>query len=151
SHPGRWAQGQVDGARRADDRGRTRHQTPNHVDAECGRQCATTLGVDRREGRVDNRLRRAVHEAIAEREAMARITGIGGIFFKSKGKGASLAAWYRDHLGLALEDFGGAILRWPADRADDGGLTVWHVADGDSQWFSPSSSSFMINYRVDNL
>jgi predicted enzyme related to lactoylglutathione lyase len=82
---------------------------------------------------------------------MARITGIGGIFFKSKGEGTSLAAWYRDHLGLRLEDFGGAILRWPEDRANDGGLTVWHVADSDSQWFSPSSSSFMINYRVDNL
>ena len=82
---------------------------------------------------------------------MARITGIGGVFFKGKGKGASLAAWYRDHLGLPLEDFGGAILRWPADRAEDGGLTVWHVADGDSQWFSPSNSSFMINYRVDDL
>ena len=34
---------------------------------------------------------------------------------------------------------------------DDRGLTVWHVADNDSQWFSPSTSSFMINYRVDNL
>jgi predicted enzyme related to lactoylglutathione lyase len=28
---------------------------------------------------------------------------------------------------------------------------VWHVAGKDSQWFSPSKSSFMINYRVDNL
>ena len=29
--------------------------------------------------------------------------------------------------------------------------TVWHVAEKDSQWFSPSRGSFMINYRVDNL
>ena len=28
---------------------------------------------------------------------------------------------------------------------------MWHVAEKDSKWFSPSSSSFMINYRVDNL
>jgi catechol 2,3-dioxygenase-like lactoylglutathione lyase family enzyme len=82
---------------------------------------------------------------------MAKITGIGGVFFKSRGDRAALAAWYRDHLGMALEDFGGAILRWPDDTAEDRGLTVWHVAAGDSQWFSPSSSSFMINYRVDNL
>jgi len=54
-------------------------------------------------------------------------------------------------LGLTLEDFGGAILKWPDDRAEDQGLTVWHVAEKDSQWFSPSKSSFMINYRVDNL
>ena len=64
---------------------------------------------------------------------------------------AALAEWYRKHLGLPLEDFGGAILRWPDDKAEDRGLTVWHVADEDSQWFSPSKSSFMINYRVDNL
>jgi predicted enzyme related to lactoylglutathione lyase len=82
---------------------------------------------------------------------MARVTGIGGVFFKSKGGHAALAAWYQKHLGMPLADFGGAILRWPDDRAEDGGLTVWHVADHDSQWFSPSGSSFMINYRVDDL
>lgn len=82
---------------------------------------------------------------------MARVTGIGGVFLKSKGDGAALAAWYREHLGMKLEDFGGAVLRWPDDKASDGGLTVWHVADKDSQWFSPSDSSFMINYRVDDL
>lgn len=82
---------------------------------------------------------------------MARVTGIGGVFLKSRGDGAALAAWYRDHLGLQLEEFGGAILRWPEDRAEDGGLTVWHAADHDSDWFAPSGSSFMINYRVDDL
>ena len=37
------------------------------------------------------------------------------------------------------------------DKAEDGGLTVWSTADADTKWFSPSDSSFMINYRVDNL
>jgi len=82
---------------------------------------------------------------------MARITGIGGVFFKSKGDGVALAAWYQKHLGLTLEDFGGAILRWSGDAAPDGGVTVWMVAGSDSKWFSPSESSFMINYRVDDL
>ena len=82
---------------------------------------------------------------------MARITGIGGIFFKSQGDSAALAAWYQTHLGLKLEDFGGAILRWPEDKAEDKGLTVWCLAKRDSQWFSPSNASFMVNYRVDNL
>ncbi len=82
---------------------------------------------------------------------MARITGVGGVFFKTRGDCAALAAWYQQHLGLPLEEFGGAILRWPEDKAEDQGLTVWHVADQDSKWFSPSTSSFMINYRVDNL
>jgi len=82
---------------------------------------------------------------------MARITGIGGVFFKSRGDKAALAAWYREHLGMSLEDWGGAVLKWPDDKAEDEGLTVWHVADHDTQWFSPSESSFMVNYRVDDL
>ena len=82
---------------------------------------------------------------------MAKVTGIGGVFFKSTGDNAALAAWYQKHLGMPLEAWGGAILKWPEDRAEDGGLTVWHVAEKDSQWFSPSRGSFMINYRVDNL
>ena len=82
---------------------------------------------------------------------MAKITGVGGVFIKSKGDGKALAAWYRQHLGLSLEPWGGAVLRWPEDRAEDKGVTAWHVASHDSKWFSPSQSSFMINYRVDNL
>jgi predicted enzyme related to lactoylglutathione lyase len=82
---------------------------------------------------------------------MAKVTGIGGVFFKSRDDGARLAAWYQQHLGMPLEAFGGAVLRWPDDKADDGGLTVWHVAQRESTWFSPSESSFMINYRVDDL
>ena len=82
---------------------------------------------------------------------MARITGIGGVFLKCKGDSAALAAWYEKHLGMPLESWGGAVLRWPNNKAEDGGLTVWHLAQRDSQWFSPSESSFMINYRVDNL
>lgn len=82
---------------------------------------------------------------------MAKITGIGGVFFKAKGDNQALAAWYSEHLGIVLENFGGAIFRWPDDRAEDRGLTVWHLAEPRSEWFSPSPSSFMINYRVDKL
>ena len=82
---------------------------------------------------------------------MARITGIGGVFFKSTNDHKALAAWYARHLGLALEEWGGAILKWPDDTADDRGLTVWTVAEKSSDWFAPSTSSFMINYRVDDL
>lgn len=82
---------------------------------------------------------------------MARVTGIGGVFFKSRRDPAALAAWYAEHLGLVLEDFGGAILRWPDDTASDRGLTVWALASPESKWFSPSTSSLMINYRVDDL
>ena len=82
---------------------------------------------------------------------MAKITGIGGVFIKSKGKGSELAEWYQKNLGLTLESWGGAIVKWTDDAVVDGGMTVWSSADHDSKWFSPSESSFMINYRVDNM
>lgn len=82
---------------------------------------------------------------------MAKVTGIGGVFIKSKGKGSELAEWYKTNLGLELESWGGAIIKWTDDAVKDGGLTVWSSADHDSKWFSPSESSFMINYRIDNM
>ncbi|WP_027257152.1 VOC family protein [Leisingera aquimarina] len=82
---------------------------------------------------------------------MARVTGIGGVFIKAHGGAKELAEWYRDHLGLDLADFGGAVLNWEEDKAGDGGLTVWATADPDGTWFDPSISGFMINYRVDDM
>jgi predicted enzyme related to lactoylglutathione lyase len=82
---------------------------------------------------------------------MAKVTGIGGVFFKCKGNPAELVAWYQKHLGMPLEPWGGAVLRWPQDTAEDKGLTVWHVAEPDTKWFAPSDAPFMINYRVDDL
>jgi predicted enzyme related to lactoylglutathione lyase len=83
---------------------------------------------------------------------MAKVTGIGGVFFKSTRDHKALADWYAKNLGIPIEpSFGGAILRWPDDHATDKGLTVWHVAKPDTEWFSPSSASFMINYRIDDM
>jgi predicted enzyme related to lactoylglutathione lyase len=84
-------------------------------------------------------------------ELMAKVTGIGGIFFKSTNDHKKLAEWYRQNLGIQLEPWGGAILKWAEDKGADHGQTVWHVAEKNTQWFSPSPASFMINYRVDNL
>src|SRR5689334_506418 len=82
---------------------------------------------------------------------MAGVTGIGGVFFKTKGDRAELTEWYRTHVGMNLESYGGAMFRWPDDPGKDEGVTVWHVADASSKWFAPSDASFMINYRVDAL
>ena len=79
---------------------------------------------------------------------MARVTGIGGVFLKSKGDAKALARWYAENLGIKLEAWGGAILRWTDDHADDKGLTVWHVAKPGDDWFP---GPCMINYRVDDM
>jgi hypothetical protein len=50
-----------------------------------------------------------------------------------------------------LEPWGGAILKRTDDKSGDHGLTVWDVAEKNTEWFSPSPSSFMINYHIDNM
>ncbi|HEY4179779.1 MAG TPA: VOC family protein [Kofleriaceae bacterium] len=82
---------------------------------------------------------------------MAKITGIGGVFFKAKGDPKELSAWYAKHLGMPVQAWGGAALKWPADTAEDGGATAWNPAKPDTDWFAPSDASFMINYRVDKM
>ena len=82
---------------------------------------------------------------------MARITGIGGVFFKSRTDHKALAAWYEKHLGMPLKPWGGALLRWSEDQGEDTGVTVWKVGEPETAWFAPSTSPFMINYRVDDL
>ena len=79
---------------------------------------------------------------------MAKVTGIGGVFIKSKSDSKALAAWYEKNLGMKLESFGACILRWPDDHAEDKGATVWHTAAPDSKWFD---GPLMINYRVDDM
>lgn len=60
---------------------------------------------------------------------MARVTGIGGVFFKSKGDHAALAASYEEHLGIDIKPWGGAYIEWKNDVAKDGRVTVWRAAD----------------------
>ncbi|HUB91095.1 MAG TPA: VOC family protein [Dyella sp.] len=81
---------------------------------------------------------------------MKRVTGIGGVFFKAKDPKA-LADWYRVHLGLNIEAWGGATFRWADGDADGTGVTVWNLFKQDTSYFAPSTASFMINYRVDDL
>lgn len=81
---------------------------------------------------------------------MAKVTGIGGVFFKARDT-KGLAEWYTKHLSMPTEAGGYAVLNWKEDTANDGGLTVWHLSAQDSDWFSPSESTFMINYRVDDM
>ena len=79
------------------------------------------------------------------------VTGIGGVFFKANDP-ETLAAWYREHLGIPFDPkMGVAVIRWENDKRVDGGATAWCLAKQDTEWFSPSQSSFMINYRVTDM
>jgi predicted enzyme related to lactoylglutathione lyase len=80
---------------------------------------------------------------------MKRVTGIGGIFFKSSDP-KRLGAWYRDHLGLDVSDWGGAIFQWGGPDSSLG-MTIWSPFSQDTNKMDPSSASFMINFRVADL
>jgi len=81
-------------------------------------------------------------------EPAGRITGVGGVFFKAKDPKA-LAAWYRDVLGLPLEPWGGAALRYDAPKHPP--VLVWNAFPASTRYFAPSTSEFMINYAVDDM
>ena len=80
---------------------------------------------------------------------MKRVTGIGGIFFKSPNPQA-LNAWYRDHLGLGVSEWGGAVFEWGGPDSSPG-MTLWTPLAENTNKMDPSNSSFMINFRVENL
>src|SRR6185436_14447288 len=75
------------------------------------------------------------------RHDMARVTGIGGIFFKSSNP-ASLRAWYRDTLGIKLESWGGAAL--PYDDPDHPPALIWSPFPQSTDYMAPSTKEFMI-------
>jgi predicted enzyme related to lactoylglutathione lyase len=82
---------------------------------------------------------------------MRRVTGIGGVFFSAKDPKA-LGAWYKKHLGIDVQDWGGASFDWvDADGKPTGGTTAWLIGPADGKQFAPSKSTFMVNYRVDDL
>src|SRR6266481_3801233 len=85
-------------------------------------------------------------------QSMQRVTGIGAVFFKAANSD-SLYAWYEKHLGIKQEFPGqGAMFTW-RDAADPEktGMTIWSIFPETTKYFDPSKSTFMINYRVENL
>ncbi|MEJ6007083.1 VOC family protein [Paucibacter sp. AS339] len=82
-----------------------------------------------------------------------RITGIGGIFIKSQDP-ERLRAWYREHLGIDVQAWGGTSFAWQTpERPEPNGSTIWSIFDAKAEpdYFAPSKSGFMVNYRVDDL
>lgn len=82
---------------------------------------------------------------------MKRVTGIGGIFFKAKDP-VALRAWYQKHLGIDVQNWGGAAFTWADDAGNPTkGTTIWSIGSNEGDYYAPSKSSFMVNYRVTDL
>lgn len=81
---------------------------------------------------------------------MKRVTGIGGIFFKTKDT-EKTKAWYHKHLGIESDQYGGQFVWRDLDKPDKKCYTVWSPFNSDTKYFDPSEKPFMFNYRVENL
>src|SRR5436305_13721359 len=81
-------------------------------------------------------------------EPAGRITGVGGIFIRSKDPKA-LARWYRDVLGIPLERWGGATLKYDAPGHPP--VIVWNAFPNANDYMGPSTREFMIDFAVDDL
>jgi len=87
------------------------------------------------------------HAAAAD-APVGHVTGIGGVFVKSKDPKA-LAAWYHDMLGIAVESWGGAVLRYDAPLHPP--AAAWTALSSNSTYTAPSSREFMLDFAVDDL
>ena len=83
---------------------------------------------------------------------MKRVTGIGGVFFKSEHP-EKLYQWYEKHLGVTRQPDGqGVAFHWrDPDDPQTKGLTAWAIFPNGTKYFDPSRASVMLNYRVENL
>ena len=79
-----------------------------------------------------------------------RVTGIGGIFFKTKDTKAS-KEWYGKNLGLTMDQYGSAFEFRNANRPNEINYLEWSVFNEKTTYFAPSEKEFMINYRVQNM
>jgi len=83
------------------------------------------------------------HRASCTLGGMAKVLGLGGIFFKARDPKA-LTAWYAARLHFEVQPWGGAKLTQP-------GTAVWTPFPTDTKYFEPSTQPFMVNFRVDDL
>jgi predicted enzyme related to lactoylglutathione lyase len=81
---------------------------------------------------------------------MKKVTGIGGIFFKTKDP-EKLKEWYKNKLGLVTNEYGSVFEFRQSDPPDKKGYAVWSPFDANTEYFKPSAKEFMINYRVENI
>lgn len=79
---------------------------------------------------------------------MARILGLGGVFFRSDDP-QRLTEWYATHLGLQIDDFGG--VRFDPRTLPADAHTVWSPFKSTTEYFNPSTRQFMLNFVVDDV
>ncbi len=83
-------------------------------------------------------------------ENKKRVTGIGGVFFKTKNPD-DIKSWYQKHLGFDTDEYGTCFEWRHAEDSEKKGFSQWSPFSDSTDYFQPSLKDFMINYRVDDL
>lgn len=81
---------------------------------------------------------------------MKRVTGIGGLFFKTSDP-ESTKSWYEKHLGIKMDAYGAVFISRKPEAPDENQYLQWSPFKRDTDYFLPSDKEFMVNYRVENL
>lgn len=97
-----------------------------------------------------NQTHEITDDTVAVQDTTPKVTGIGGIFFRTKNPKAT-SEWYGKNLGLAIDPYGSAFEFRNANRPDEINYLRWSPMDENSEYFNPSEKEYMINYRVQNI
>lgn len=82
---------------------------------------------------------------------MPRVTGIGGVFLKARDREA-LSAWYRERLGVPVQDWHGAMFQIADDASPSKqSYAVWSLFANDTTYFGAGTQTCMVNFCVDDL
>ena len=115
------------------------------------RKTKTKTSKTARKSETRRAVKATTRRARASVTPLVRVTGIGGMFFKA-GEPAKLMAWYKKHLGIAPDPYGGWSFQWRDKRRPQRiGTTVFSPFASDTKYFEPSEQPYMFNFRVADL
>lgn len=77
---------------------------------------------------------------------MEKVTGIGGLFFRSDNP-SELAKWYQQHLGVNVVPTSYDEQPW----IQQAGPTVFAPFERNTEYFGQPEQAWMVNFRVENL
>ena len=109
----------------------------------------TMLGCGVQEKEI-SQTKNQTQKEIAMNDTTPKVTGIGGIFFRSKDP-KKTREWYAEHLGLAITEYGSTFEFRNANRPEETNYLQWNPFPEKTDYFDPSDRQFMINYRVQNI
>jgi len=107
-------------------------------------------GCNTKSNNISNSTIQPGQREVLVNDTTPRVTGIGGIFFKSKNP-EETKDWYGSNLGLAIDEYGSPFEFRNTNKPDEINYLQWAPFNENTDYFAPSEKEFMINYRVNDI